>query len=411
MGRVVVSVLFVTTTAVCGASGMDPDFSAIPLGPFPLVPAAPVQPVLTGDDVTDDPALFVADPFLFHEGATWHLFFEAYVYQGYRGKIAHATSLDGLHWTYDRIVLTQQAHLAYPYVFKVDGGHYMLIVPSTTNDVELYRAYDFPYDWRLEATLLRGRDFVDPSIVLLDSVWWIFAGESGSGICRLFWSTQLAGPYAEHPRSPIVNDLAKGRPAGRLVRWGGERLVRLAQKNDEHYGQGVRAFAVDQITPWAYVEHEIPESPVLYQSGHGWNSDGMHTCDPWWNGSHWLAAVDGIADWWTIGIYRSAQLVDAKDARSAGSPSAERIRIRPNPFTGEATILFDRSHQGGTAPVLRVVDASGRIVRVLNGGDATAEALVWDGLDAVGNAVPAGCYMVRLDGAGRARAARAVKLR
>jgi hypothetical protein len=386
---------------------MEPDFTMIPFDPYPLAPAVPVEPILTGDDVLDAPSLFVADPFLFHEAKTWHLFFEAYVIDGNRGKIGHATSLDGRHWSYDRIVLAMQAHLAYPYVFKADADYYMLMVPSTTHNVELFKAYDFPYDWRYEATLLAGRDFADPSIILRDSVWWIFVGESGTGKCRLYFASQLRGPWLEHPESPIVNDTGKGRPGGRLTSYGGGRLMRLAQRNDQSYGQGVRAFEVDHLTRWSYSEHEIPESPILFASGQGWNSDGMHTCDPWWNGTHWLVAVDGLADRWSIGIYRTAQVADVEAGGPGGSLDMLLGQNQPNPFNTTTRIEFEVPAGSELVPaVLTLYDAGGRLVRVLEAPDAWPGAagghyaVSWDGGDARGASVPAGVYFysLRLDG-------------
>ncbi len=106
--------------------------------------------------------------------------------------------------------------------------------------------------------------------------------------------------------SPIVrDDKSKARPAGRTIVFDGHRVIRLAQRSDHSYGEAVRAFEVDVLTPTTYHESEIPESPILSASGQGWNATGMHTCDPWWTGDHWLAAVDGIQQLWSIGIYRT----------------------------------------------------------------------------------------------------------
>ena len=118
-----------------------PDWTAVGTNFFPLAPAAVVQPVLTGADVTDAHAYFVADPFLFHDGGTWYLFFEATVPLG---VIAVATSTDALHWKYERIVLRETAQVSFPSVFKADGEYYMTPETTAWHSVRLYRALSFP---------------------------------------------------------------------------------------------------------------------------------------------------------------------------------------------------------------------------------------------------------------------------
>src|SRR5713101_4580931 len=56
------------------------------------------NPVLTAKDVADLKADFVADPFMVREGSLWHMFFEVMDARSYKGKIALATSDDGLRW-------------------------------------------------------------------------------------------------------------------------------------------------------------------------------------------------------------------------------------------------------------------------------------------------------------------------
>jgi hypothetical protein len=76
------------------------------------------NPVLTAKDITDVPADFVADPFMLHENGTWYMFFEVMNARDRKGDIGLATSVDGLKWTYQQIVLSESFHLSYPYVFK-----------------------------------------------------------------------------------------------------------------------------------------------------------------------------------------------------------------------------------------------------------------------------------------------------
>ena len=86
--------------------------------PFHLAPApAALNPVLTKDDIHDVPALFVADPFMISVAGVWHMFFEIFNLQTGKGEIGLATSDDGMVWRYERVVLSEDFHLSYPYVF------------------------------------------------------------------------------------------------------------------------------------------------------------------------------------------------------------------------------------------------------------------------------------------------------
>jgi len=73
----------------------------------------------------------------------------------------------------------------------------------------------------------------------------------------------------------------------------------------------------------------------------------------------------------------------------------------PNPFNPQTTISFDLPKQ--TAVSLRVFDVSGRLVRVLLGGEIVAgghREATWNGRDVSGRQVAAGVYFYRLDADG-----------
>jgi hypothetical protein len=285
-----------------------PDSSVAPWGPFNLSPhPSVVNPILTASHVTDVSASFVADPFLFFENGMWYMFFEVLTGSGL-GQIGMATSTDGLSWTYDRIVLSESFHLSYPFVFKYNGTYYMIPETNGVQQARLYSTSTFPYGWTHHATLISGRDILDPSLIRYNNTWWMFFANPGTSThTYLYYSDNLTSGWTEHPMSPIVSgDRSKARPAGRPFIYNGNTLVRLAQKNNVTYGEAVRAFQVDTLTKAQYAEHEITQSPLLTASGTGWNSNGMHTLDPWWTGSDWLCAVDGkdTNDKWSIGMYR-----------------------------------------------------------------------------------------------------------
>jgi hypothetical protein len=265
--------------------------------PFHLLPAPGVDnPVLTASDVTDVAAEFVADPFMIKLGRTWHMFFEVMNEETGNGEIGLATSLNGLDWTYQQIVLMEPFHLSYPYVFGWKGAWYMIPETLKPECIQLYKATKFPTQWALHSKLVPGAHS-DPSIFYFASQWWMFACPTpyDHDTLRLYLSRRLVGPWREHPASPIVEGNRRlARPAGRVLTMGG-RVTRFTQDCYPHYGRQVRAFEITTLTPDSYREVELDQSPILTASGKGWNRSGMHHIDPHrLNGKQWIACVDGL---------------------------------------------------------------------------------------------------------------------
>jgi len=253
------------------------------------------NPVLSAAEVTDVPALFVADPFVIRADGVWHMFFEVFNTRSNQGDIGLATSRDGFDWKYEKIVLDEPHHLSYPAVFHWKGVCYMLPESRESGALRLYSSSRFPDEWQLAGELLRG-DFVDPTLFVSDGRLWLFAETNPKGNDRLslFSAEDLMGPWTEHPRSPIVNgDRTMARPAGRVLRFG-ERIIRYAQVDAPDYGRRIRAFEITELDAGAFREREVVMKPGLKASGRGWNADGMHHLDPHpVPDGRWVAYVDG----------------------------------------------------------------------------------------------------------------------
>lgn len=267
--------------------------------PLQLSPAeALAQPVIQGEHVSDVSASSVADPFLFFREGKWHLFFELWNINVNRGEIGFATSLNGFDWEYQQVVLREPFHLSYPCVFEWDGETYLIPETRQANSVRIYKADPFPHRWRLLAVLLEGQ-FADASPFVHEGKLWMFV-QRGLDELRLFGSDQPAHGWREHPSSPVrVGNRRLTRPGGRVIHYE-NRLFRFAQDGLPSYGYCLRALEIETLTPFHFVEKELPESPILRASGNGWNGMAMHHVDvhrlaP----GSWLAAVDGA----TLGLY------------------------------------------------------------------------------------------------------------
>ena len=268
--------------------------------PFDLAPAEETHnPVLTRDCVSDVKAVFVADPFMVKANGLWHMFFEVLNWRTNKGEIALATSKDGFTWTYQQVVLSEPFHLSYPYVFSWRNGYYMIPESHQDGSVRLYESIDFPWRWRLIHVLLEGSNLVDSSLVRFANRWWLFVGageKNRHDTLRLYYASDLAGPWREHSKSPLVQgDARAARPAGRVLVMDG-KVIRFAQDCYPRYGSQVRVFEVTTLTARDYREREAQRSPLLHPGRTGWNASGMHHVDvqPLQDGI-WLACTDGLS--------------------------------------------------------------------------------------------------------------------
>ena len=253
------------------------------------------NPFLTAADVKDMPARFVADPFLIQEQGTFYLFFEVMGVD--RGVIGLATSANGLHWRYERIVLEEPFHLSYPNVFKWKDDYYLIPESGAVNSVRLYKTMHFPDGWQFVKQIITDRALVDSTVLTHQGLLWLFSSSPDNQNLYLFYADRPEGPWREHPRSPIVRGNGRdARPAGNILDTG-KRLIRFSQDSrgdGEKYGKAVRGFEIVTLTRDEYRERPLDGNPLLKDSGTGWNGMGMHQISAWpVSRGRWIAAVDG----------------------------------------------------------------------------------------------------------------------
>ena len=212
----------------------------------------PLTPIAQPHDV------YRADPFLADDRGRSYLFVEEFAFGTGRGHISVAeVAPTGLRSAF-RDCLKRPYHLSYPFVFESEGVHYMLPESFESRRIELYRAVDFPWEWRLDAVLVDDIHAVDSTLLFDDGLWWLFTSiieppASGDEELSLFFAPALHGPWATHPSNPVVADARFARCAGRLFRHRG-RLVRPAQDGSRHYGSGINLRYVTTLNEDAYAE-------------------------------------------------------------------------------------------------------------------------------------------------------------
>lgn len=278
------------------------------------------NPVVTGDSVTDFGRVnYVADPFLMPAQNQWHVFFE--VYNKLReptAVIAHATSENGRDWQYDGIVLQEQVHLSFPYLFKWDSEYYMIPDQQRQADesrVTLYRAASFPSTWEAVIDIVRPRRRTSDSVIVRwNDRWWCLVGHEPSGSLYCYHSDELeAKNWQPHPENPVVSDRPEAsRPAGRPLPMP-TGILMFYQDCSDRYGERVSANLIDQLTTQTFSEQAFQDRPVIEgDSMIGWNSGRMHHMDLWALDDRFVCVVDGDISlgrntWasaqWSLGVY------------------------------------------------------------------------------------------------------------
>lgn len=207
------------------------------------------------------PGRFWADPFLFESSGSDYLFFEDFSYSSRRGRIAWLR----LGWDGPEgeagVALETGGHLSYPFVFQDGQEIYMIPETRSARRVEIHRAVQFPSRWELAAVLLDNVEAVDATLHRQGELYWLFTniaphGGSSFDELHLFISRSLFGPWLPHPRSPVVSDVRRARPAGRLFDDGG-RLIRPSQDCSRVYGGAIQFNQVLALSADQYVERPL----------------------------------------------------------------------------------------------------------------------------------------------------------
>lgn len=194
---------------------------------------------------------FWADPHVVARDGRHYVFIEEYPFATHRGFISVLVlHPDGRHDAPVPII-EQPYHMSYPHVFEWRGALYMVTETKENRTIEVYRCTDFPYRWQLETRLMENVAAVDATLLEHGGRWWLFANlienAGGSSHDELFLfsaDSPLSGAWTPHPMNPIVSDVTRARPAGRIFMENG-RLYRPSQDCSRRYGYG---FNVSEIT-------------------------------------------------------------------------------------------------------------------------------------------------------------------
>ncbi|MGL5616054.1 MAG: glucosamine inositolphosphorylceramide transferase family protein [Sarcina sp.] len=257
-----------------------------------------IKEIIKAEDVTDLKwTRFVADPFLFKKDNIYYIFFEIYDNMSDKGVIGYSYSEDKLNWKYGKVVLEEEYHLSYPYIFEEDGEIYMIPEGGAGGSVKLYKTKNFPEDWEVQSVLI-DKPYWDPSYVKKDGVHYMFLLDNdfsgNSDYTRLYYSDSLKKGWKEHPCSPILSKNTHiTRPGGRVIKNNG-KFFRYVQDCYDYYGENVREFEIIELTKETYKEKEVRIILNKDNKKGSWKEHGMHNIDYLNENGKYLIVADGL---------------------------------------------------------------------------------------------------------------------
>lgn len=175
-------------------------------------------------------------------------------------------------------VLEERWHLSYPFVWVENGEVYLVPESADAGKTYWYRAVDFPFHWERLGVLF-DQPAYDPTLWKDETGYWLFVNQKAHPACSpfdelyLYHSKDLHQPdWIPHPQNPIISDVRRSRPAGRIFENEGKRY-RPAQDSGLRYGHRVQVQEILVLNQKEYREacvHTIePDSDS--------NALGIHT--------------------------------------------------------------------------------------------------------------------------------------
>ncbi len=218
---------------------------------------------------------FLADPFVVPGTAGKVLLCEWFRAHLGRGVIARVElGGDGRIADLRTIIDWPPYHLSYPHVISYEGKLYCSPESCHSRSVRLFELSADASQVLQFHTAMDEFAAVDPTLFEHEGRWWLMCtsarqGHSNSHL-HAFHGPSPLGPWTAHVLNPLMSDMAKARPAGRVFR-AGNRLCRPAQDCSVRYGGGLRCFEIEQLTPQDYREREIWNiyPPVGVHGKHG----------------------------------------------------------------------------------------------------------------------------------------------
>ncbi len=206
---------------------------------------------------------FWADPHVLKHKDKYYIFVEEFYYKQKKGHIAVIEVDKKGEYKEPVKVLEKDYHLSYPFIFKRQGKIYMIPDTHVNKTVELYECVHFPYEFQFKMNLMENLSATDTTLFFHDGKWWLFTsireneGSAWDDELFIFYSEKLlTKKWHAHPLNPVVSDVKKARPAGRMFNRNG-KIFRPSQDCSKKYGYGFNIQEITVLSETDYAEKTI----------------------------------------------------------------------------------------------------------------------------------------------------------
>jgi hypothetical protein len=222
---------------------------------------------------------FFADPMLVKQDDRYYVFVEEYEYKKKKGLLSVLSLDENSNYSKPIPILEKNYHLSYPFVFDWQEKFYLVPESAENRTIDLYECIDFPGKWKFKMSLIENVKAVDTTLWFFNNKWWLFTGMIENeeafphvGLFLFFSENLFTNQWHPHPLNPVVSDVKKARPAGRIFQRNG-RTYRPSQDSTKGYGGG---FDWNEIVTLSETEYEEAKTCSVRP---GWDKKtfGAHT--------------------------------------------------------------------------------------------------------------------------------------
>lgn len=212
--------------------------------------------------INNKPNTFLADPFVVEGDGRDICFVEEFLYQNKKGRI-RAYELFEESYKDLGVVLEEDFHLSFPYIFEYNNKFYMCPETAAKNDIRIYECIEFPLKWRLKNTLISNVSAADSVIFFFEDTWFMLTNicsskisEHNSELHLYFSDNPLSDCWKPSINNPLIFNSQTARNGGLFQHNG--KLYRINQRHGKgRYGVSFDINEVLAVNPSQYSEKLI----------------------------------------------------------------------------------------------------------------------------------------------------------
>lgn len=206
---------------------------------------------------------YLADPFIFEKDGSTYIFVEDFFYSDNKGRIS-AIRIAEEEYDFLGVVLEEDFHLSFPYIFESDGEIFMVPETHEAKDVRLYKCVDFPMKWALEKVLMKDVSAADTMLIYRDEKWFMLTNICSAGCgdfqseLHIFYADSLVTSewHSIEQGNPVIFDSLAARNGGFFKE--GDAIYRINQiQGKEHYGKSFGVNKVIELSTRSYIEERL----------------------------------------------------------------------------------------------------------------------------------------------------------